>query len=76
MSNEGIINEENLKIIYTELRKLDLNELDKLILRSELEIDMMPDIEKIVSPAELTSKGYSVEILKSIKSIVEMMNVT
>ena len=75
MSNEGIINEENLKIIYAELRKLDLNELDKLILRSELEIDTMPDIEKIVSPSELTSKEYSVEILKSIKSIVEMMNV-
>ena len=67
-------NDEILKNIRIELRKLDMNELKKLILRAEGSINLMTDMEKAIDPIEVTLRKNSVEILKSIKSIVEMMN--
>ena len=70
MSNDEVLN--NIRI---ELRKLDMNELSELISRKEGALDLMSDIEKVIDPIEERSRYYSIEILKSIKSIVEMMNV-
>ena len=68
-------NEEIFKNIRIELRKLDMNELSELISRKEGALNLMSDIEKVIDPTEERSRYYSIEILKSIKSIVQMMNV-